>query len=135
MNMPNPSRTLAAAPYVLLQENDYMIRQTFSMHAKETGLAQVVQTSGLPNAKQKCDSMPFNLVILGFTEWEEEVDLIKSIRAGITMSQTDIPIIAIVPIITLKQLDELKQLNISEVLIRPLRIRNIQEAFSRTICN
>lgn len=122
-------KNLKRAPLVLLHEHEYMIRKTFGLFAAEMNLATVIETSEISQAKKRLSAQQFDMIILGFNNWFEEVELIQSVRDEITYSNKDIPIVAILPSITSTQIDELKLLNVSDILLKPTRIKTIQKAF------
>lgn len=116
-------------PTVFLHDNEYMLRKTFGLFASETNLAKIVETSEIAQAKIKLFANPFDMVIIGFDNWFEEIHLIELVRDEMTPSKKDIPIIVIVPNVTSNQIDTLKQLNVAEILLKPARIKTIQKAF------
>ena len=116
-------------PIVLLHDCEYMLRKTFALLAAEMRAAKVIETSELNLAREKLTSHKFDMVILGFDKWSEEIHLIQLIKTGMTESDKNIPIIAMVPNITSEQFNELKSLGINEILLKPARIKTIQEAF------
>lgn len=119
-------------PVVLLHECEYMVRKTFSLFASEMNLATVVETSEINQAKLKLTDDKFDMIILGFDDWTQEVHLIELIRSNMTSTKQDIPIIVILPNITQSQIEKLRQLNISEILLKPARIKTIQTAFTNS---
>lgn len=122
-----------SAPRVLLHEQDAMLRQVFSLHVKSTGLAEVEQSTTARAARQKFASTEFQLVIIGFSEDNEEMSLIELIRGGLTICDESVPIIAMVSGCTAAQVQAFKSLDVTDVLVRPLRIRTIQDAVLRNI--
>lgn len=110
-----------------------MLRKTFALLATEMRIAKVIETSELHLAKKKLTSHKFDMVIIGFDGWSEEIHLIELITNGMTVSDKNIPIIAMVPNINPKQLNELKSLGINEIVLKPARIKTIQEAFVRNL--
>lgn len=117
-------------PLVLLHECEYMVRKTFSLFASEMNLATVVETSEIGQAKTKLTDNKFDMIILGFDDWAQELHLIELIRSNMTTTKKDIPIIVILPSITQNQIEMLRELNVSEILIKPARIKSIQTAFT-----
>ena len=115
-------------PSILLLENNYMVRHAFSMNAKETGFAHVFQTATVSVARRKCGSIAFHGLIIGLSHGEEELTLIESIRSGHTKCNENVPIVAIVSSCTSDLLLKLDNLNVKEILPRPLRVRTIQDA-------
>ncbi|MGV3582476.1 MAG: hypothetical protein CTY12_04045 [Methylotenera sp.] len=121
--------SIANSSLILLHESEYMVRRTFALFAKQGGFAEVIETSGYNNALSKCYKHSFNVAIIGFESWVNEKKLIEIIRMGATKSAPDIPIIALLPNATTGQLFELKSMEVNEVLLKPVRVRSIQEAF------
>lgn len=119
-------------PVVLLHECEYMVRKTFSLFASEMNLATVVETSEITQAKIKLTDNKFDMIILGFDDWDQELHLIELIRSNMTTTPKDIPIIAILPNITQSQIEKLRELNVSEILLKPTRIKTIQTAFTNS---
>lgn len=119
-------------PLVLLHESEYMVRKTFSLFASEMSLATVVETAEINQAKFKLTGNEFDMMILGFDDWFQELHLIELIRSNMTNTKKDIPIIAILPNITQSQIDALRQLNVNEILLKPARIKTIQTAFTNS---
>lgn len=116
-------------PLVLMHEGEYMIRKTFGLFALETNLAKVVESSDITQAKESLTIHPFDLIILGFEGWLDEIHLIELIRGNMTLSKHGIPIIAVLPSVTASQIKYLKQLNVTEIILKPARIKTIQKAF------
>ena len=116
-------------PLVLMHDCEYMIRKTFGLFALETNLANVTETSEINQAQENLVTQPFDLIILGFEGWLEEIRLIQLIREDMTLSKKDTPIIALLSNITASQIDNLKQLNVTEIVLKPARIKTIQKAF------
>lgn len=131
MSMPINHNT-ARTPLVLLHDYEYMIRKTFGLFASEVNLATVVETSDISQAKKKLSDQQFDMIILGFDDWLEEIHLIQLVRDEMTYTKKDTPIIAIVPTVTSEQITELKLLNVSEILLKPTRIKTIQQAFANS---
>lgn len=125
-------KTTTRMPLVLLHECEYMVRKTFSLFAAEMNLATVVETSEISQAKIKLTDNKFDMIILGFDEWSQELHLIELIRSNMTTTKKDIPIIVILPNITQSQIDQLRQLNVSEIILKPTRIKTIQTAFTNS---
>jgi DNA-binding NtrC family response regulator len=116
-------------PLVLLHDCEYMLRKTFALLAAEMRVAKVIETSELNLAKERLTNHKFDMVILGFDQWSEEIHLIQLIKTGMTAADINIPIIAMVPNITSEQFNELKSLGITEIFLKPARIKTIQGAF------
>lgn len=116
-------------PLVLMHDYEYMIRKTFGLFALETNLASVTESSEINQARESLITQPFDLIILGFDGWLEEIGLIQLIREDMTLSKKDIPIIAVLSNVTATQIDNLKQLNVTEIVLKPARIKTIQKAF------
>lgn len=120
-------------PTVLLFDNNFMIRKTFAMFAKEAQIANVIEISTNTDIKIKTISSTFDLLIVGIDEWTACLAILKEIRQGKTKNDQSIPIITMISSISGNQLNELKSININEILIKPTRIKNIQDAFLRCI--
>jgi hypothetical protein len=65
---------------------------------------------------------------MGFYDWSVEYHLIELVRANMTKSAPDIPIITLMPNITADQIHLLKTLEVSEIMLKPSRIKSIQSA-------
>lgn len=115
-------------PLVLLHDYEYMVRKTFGLFASEMNIANVIETSEINQAKQKLSAQEFDLLILGFENWLDELNLIQDIRGNLTLNKNNIPIIALLSEATSAQIDTLKSLNVSEILLKPTRIKTIQKA-------
>ena len=113
---------------VLIHDNEYMVRKTFAMFAQETRLAIVDETSDLSLAKENWPKKSFDAIIMGFYDWSVEYHLIELVRANMTKSAPDIPIITLMPNITADQIHLLKTLEVSEIMLKPSRIKSIQSA-------
>lgn len=120
-------------PSILLLENNYMVRHAFSMNAKETGFAYVFQTATVSVASRKCGSIAFHGLIIGLSHGEEELSLIESVRSGHTKCHENVPIVAIVSSCTAEILLKLNNLDVKEIMPRPLRVRTIQDATQHII--
>lgn len=118
-------------PSILICDSQYMTRSTFALLAKELGCTEVIETSEIKAAKIKCEGNSFELIILGIDEGPEEIALIKLIRDNLLLPQKDVPIIVMLEEITLDKLNELKSLNVTEILVKPTRMKTIHDAFSR----
>lgn len=118
-------------PSILICDSQYMTRSTFALLAKELGCAEVIETSEIKAAKIKCEGNSFELIILGIDEGPEEIALIKLIRDNLLLPQKDVPIIVMLEEITLDKLNELKSLNVTEILVKPTRMKTIHDTFSR----
>lgn len=129
----NVKNSPAQTPLVLLHECEYMLRKTFTLFASELNLATVIETKEINQAKLKLSNNQFDMIILGFDNWFEEIHLIQLIRSSMTNANKNIPIIAILPNITQNQVDELRELNVTEILLKPTRIKTIQKAFINSI--
>lgn len=127
--LPADNKNSRHAPLVLLHECEFMVRKTFGLFASETNLAEVIETSEIRQAKIKLSAQPFDVIILGFDAWLEEIHLIQLIRDNMTLSDKNVPIITILPNVTTNQIDELKQLSVNEIILKPARIKTIQKAF------
>jgi AmiR/NasT family two-component response regulator len=120
-------------PNVLVYDDNHMVRHTFAMFAKETQMANVIEVSTSQNIKRKCLESVFDVIIIGIDEWAIFHQLIKDIREGKTKNHKATPIITMVSTISNSQLHSLKANDITEIIIKPSRIKNIQEAFLRSI--
>jgi DNA-binding NtrC family response regulator len=124
---------LRGLPNVLLYDDNFMVRRTFEMLAKETITAKVLEIANPEDILKKCMYTEFDMMIIGIDEWFHQLKTIEWIRHGKTKNREDIPIIVMVSNITNEKLGQLKVLNINEVLIKPTRIKNIQDVFLRNI--
>lgn len=120
------------APLVLLHEYEYMIRKTFGLFAAEMNLATIIETAEINQAKRKLSAQQFDMIILGVNNWTEETELIQQVRSEMTYCNKDIPIIVIVSDVTSDQIAELKLLEVSDILLKPTRIKTIQKAFTNS---
>jgi DNA-binding NarL/FixJ family response regulator len=120
-------------PNVLVYDDNHMVRHTFAMFAKETQMANVIEVSTSENIKRKCLESVFDVIIIGIDDWAIFQQLIKDIREGKTKNDKTTPIITMVSTISSSQLHSLKANDITEIIIKPSRIKNIQEAFLRSI--
>lgn len=116
-------------PLVLLHEREYMVRKTFGLFALETNLATVIESSDISQTKDKLGTQSFDLIILGFENWLEEIHVIQLVRNNMTLSKKNIPIIVILPNVTSSGMADLKELDVSEIILKPARIKTIQRAF------
>lgn len=110
-----------------------MVRRTFAMLAKETITAKVLEIAKPEDILEKCIYNEFDMMIIGIDEWFCRIRTIERIRYGETKSHENTPIIVMVSNITTEQLRKLQTLNVNEVLIKPVRIKNIQDAFLRNL--
>jgi DNA-binding NarL/FixJ family response regulator len=120
-------------PNVLVYDDNHMVRHTFAMFAKETQMANVIEVSTSENIKRKCLESVFDVIIIGIDEWAIFHQLIKDIREGKTKNHKATPIITMVSSISSSQLHSLKSYDITEIIIKPSRIKHIQEAFLRSM--
>lgn len=120
-------------PNVLVYDDNHMVRHTFAMFAKETQMANVIEVSTSENIKRKCLESVFDVIIIGIDDWAIFQQHIKDIREGKTKNDKTTPIITMVSTISSSQLHSLKANDITEIIIKPSRIKNIQEAFLRSI--
>jgi len=116
---------------ILICDPQYMTRSSFTLLAKEFGCGEVIETSEIKTAKIKCEGHTFDLIILGVDEQSEATSLIKLIRDNLLLSPKDVPIIVMLEEVTLGILNELKSLNVSEILVKPTRMKTIYDSFSR----
>lgn len=128
--MTSASRTFKSDPRgsILLLEKEYMLRSAFALNAKETGLADVYQANSLLAASEQCKKSSFDGVVLGCSPGLEELALLNQIREGATACKSTVPIVVMLEACAPDLLLKLKQLAVKQILLRPLRIRSIQEA-------
>lgn len=119
-------------PSLLICDSQYMTRSTFALLARELGCGEVVETSEIKTAQIKCEGNSFNLIILDIEE-PEAMSLIRMIRDNLLLPKMDVPIIVMLKDVNLKKIQELKSLNISEILVKPTRMKSIYDAFSRCL--
>jgi DNA-binding NtrC family response regulator len=121
----------AFSPSILICDPQYMTRSSFSLLAKEIWHGEVIETTEIKTAKIKCEGHIFDLIILGLDEQSEAISLIRLIRDNLLLPSKDVPIIVMFDEITLEILNELKSLNVSEILVKPTRMKTIYDSFSR----
>jgi len=120
-------------PLVLLYDSEYMVRSVFALLANQTAKASVMETAHLPTANNLCQTNAFELMIIGIGEEEEEKHFIELIRNGMTLSDKGVPIVVMASAVTEGLLYELKSLNVTDVLLKPTRIKTIHDVFLRNI--
>jgi DNA-binding NtrC family response regulator len=118
-------------PSILICDPQYMTRSSFTLLAKEVFGGEVIEVAEIKTAKTKCERHIFNLIILGLDEQSEAISLIRLIRDNLLLSPKDVPIIVMLEEVTLEKLNELKALNVSEILVKPTRMKTIYDSFSR----
>lgn len=125
------NKNFGLVPSVLICDSQYMTRSSFSLLAKEIGSCEVVETSDIKAAKIKCEGGSFDLILLGIDDGNEEISLIKLIRDNHLLPQKDVPIVVMLKEVTLEKLNELKSLNVAEIILKPTRMKTIYDTFLR----
>lgn len=125
------NKNFGLVPSVLICDSQYMTRSSFALLAKEIGSCEVVEASDIKTAKIKCEGGSFDLILLGVDEGNEEISLIKLIRDDFLLPQKDVPIIVMLKEINIKKLNELKSLNVAEIVLKPTRMKTIYDIFLR----
>lgn len=120
-------------PLVLLYDSSQMLRSTFALLAHQTANARVLETAHFDTASKMCEENAFQLMIIGMSEDDAEKHLIASVRSGTTLSDQHVPIVVMTSAITANLLQELKLLNVTEVLLKPTRIKKIHEVFLKNM--
>lgn len=117
-----------AKKLILIHDSEYMIRKTFAIFANESELASIEESADTSTLAYKLGAKPYNAIVLGFSEDEDSFRHILSIRSNMTASESNIPIITMIPEITQANLKILAELEVSAVLLKPTRVKSIQSA-------
>jgi DNA-binding NarL/FixJ family response regulator len=120
-------------PLVLLYDSEYMIRSVFALLANQTAKASVMETAHLATANNLCQTNAFELIIIGMGHEHEEKHFIELIRNGMTLTDKSVPIVVMTSAITEELLYELKSLNVTDILLKPTRVKAIHDVFLRNI--
>lgn len=122
-------------PLVLLYDSEYMVRSAFALLANQTGIATVIETANSSTATNLCQTNAFDLVIFGMGQENEEMHFIELIRSGMTLTKKNVPIVVMIGEITEELLYKLKSMHVTDILVKPTRIKHIHEVFLRNINN
>ena len=120
-------------PLVLLYDSEYMVRNAFALLANQTAKAEVLETAQIATANNLCQTNAFKLIIIGINQGDEEKHLIELIRNNMTPSDKNVPIVVMISAITESLLHELKSLNVTDILLKPTRIKTIHDVFLRNV--
>lgn len=120
-------------PLILLYDTEYMTRNAFAMLVNQTGAARVIETGQLSLATNMAMNHVFQLIIIGISVELSEMHFIKSIRNNMMLSEQNVPMIVMVSEITLELVHELKSLNVTDILLKPTRLKNMHAALLRNV--
>jgi len=127
------SQLAQTPPLILLYDTEYMTRNAFAMLVNQTGTARIIETGQLSLATDMAMNHAFQLIIIGISAELSELDFIKSIRNNLTLSEPNVPMIVMVSEITTALVHELKSLNVTDILLKPTRLKNMHAALMRNV--
>lgn len=117
---------------VLLVEPSNLLRRTVSLTVRGLGAAEVTEAATYASALQLCERRRFDAVVVAL-EWPQSGDeingltLVRQIRAGQCAVASSIPIAVMVQSCSTELLQILRTCELSRVLIKPFRVRDVIE--------
>lgn len=120
-------------PLVLLYDTESMTRNAFAMLVNETGSARVLETGQINLARNMSLNHAFQLIVIGISAELSEMAFIKSIRNNLLLSEPNVPIIVMISEVTAELVNELKLLNVTDILLKPTRLKHMHAALLRNL--
>lgn len=113
---------------VLLVESDGMLRRTVAMTARALNYCEIHEASSCEKATRMLEIRDFHALLLSWPDGGAANGLTAQVRAGQTKCDSGTPIAVITEKCDATMLDTLKGLGVVQILVRPLRARNILDA-------
>jgi CheY-like chemotaxis protein len=125
-----PSRNLD----MLLVEEQSLLRKTVSLTARSLGLGTVHEAATFQSAERMLRERAFNGAVISIDcgadgDCMYNLSLLDKVRNGMSASPATIPIAVMVDQATAELLYELRERQVSRVILKPFRAKILLEAF------
>ncbi|NCT83365.1 MAG: response regulator [Comamonadaceae bacterium] len=124
MNAALPARRM------LIVEPHFVLRRTVAVLARDLGLVTVQEASSHAAAEKLLQESRFDAMLIALDERGEALELLRQLRAGSTVQVTDLPVAATATLCDVELALRLKQLDVSRLLIKPFKVRDMLGAIT-----
>ncbi|MYN26785.1 response regulator [Duganella levis] len=127
-----PSRNLN----MLLVEEQTLLRKTVSMTARSLGLGTVHEAATVQSAERMLRERAFQGAVISIDCGAQggchyTLELLDKVRNGLSASDASIPIAVMVDQATADLMRELRERQVSRVILKPFRAKILLEAFAQ----
>ncbi len=124
--------TAAVAPRgrLLLVEPQFVLRRTVSTMAREMGLADVVEATGVAGAERLLYEQRFDALLVALDDDGGALELVRRVRAGQSSQPADLPVAVMAPACDLALATRVKQLDVCRLLLKPFKVRGMLDVIA-----
>ena len=129
-----PSVPMTSAAPMLLLETDQLLRRTVVLTARTLGMAEIHETGSPSVARRMLRERSFRGAVIALDFGERRYDqydltLIDDIRYGTGVENPNMPIAVLLDHCDMPFLQELRQRDVTRVILKPFRARLLLDTF------
>lgn len=115
----------AKLPNILLVEKNHMVGSVIALTARQLNLATVRKAASINNAQHYLGSEAFSGLITTIDDEAADLKFLYELRNASFNASPDMPIVIITPTCDEGLADRLKILQVSRILLKPFKVRDV----------
>ncbi|MDO9420508.1 MAG: histidine kinase [Herminiimonas sp.] len=114
--------------HILLVEKNHMVGSVIASTARQLNLATVRKVTNISNAQQYLGSDIYSGLIATIDDELEDLQFLYALRNASFKAAPNMPVVVITPACDENFVEKLKTLQVSRILIKPFKVRDVISA-------